>query len=53
MQLASWRRKTQEEELADKFNAVKYEIDSIDSIKLFGSGRIENVRYLLSPYAEC
>ncbi|OJA16897.1 hypothetical protein AZE42_11473 [Rhizopogon vesiculosus] len=42
MQLASWRRKAQEEELADKLNAVKYEIDSMDSIKLFGSGRIEN-----------
>ncbi|KIK36265.1 hypothetical protein CY34DRAFT_16507 [Suillus luteus UH-Slu-Lm8-n1] len=41
-QLTSRRRNVQEEILADKLNIVKYEIDSKDSIKLFGSGRIEN-----------
>lgn len=41
-QLTAQRRKVQEETLADKLNIVKYEIDSKDSIKLFGSGRIEN-----------
>ncbi|KAG0700969.1 hypothetical protein DFH29DRAFT_590627 [Suillus ampliporus] len=41
-QLAARRRTAQEEILADKLNVVKYEIDSTDSIKLFGSGRIEN-----------
>ncbi|KAG2132219.1 hypothetical protein BD769DRAFT_1449486 [Suillus cothurnatus] len=41
-QLTAQRRKAQEETLADKLNIVKYEIDSKDSIKLFGSGRIEN-----------
>jgi hypothetical protein len=41
-QLITQHRKTQEETLADKLNIVKYEIDSKDSIKLFGSGRIEN-----------
>ncbi|KAG1736403.1 uncharacterized protein EDB91DRAFT_1142299 [Suillus paluster] len=41
-QLAAQRRTAQEEILADKLNIVKYEIDSRDSIKLFGSGRIEN-----------
>jgi hypothetical protein len=44
-QLTAQRRKAQEETLADKLNIVKYEIDSKDSIKLFGSGRIENVGY--------
>lgn len=42
-QLTSQRREAQEETLATKLNIVKYEIDSKDSIKLFGSGRIENV----------
>ncbi|KAG1807291.1 uncharacterized protein BJ212DRAFT_1387507 [Suillus subaureus] len=41
-QLTAQRRKAQEETLADKLKTVKYEIDSRDSIKLFGSGRIEN-----------
>ncbi|KAG1762172.1 hypothetical protein EDD22DRAFT_778740, partial [Suillus occidentalis] len=41
-QLTSRRRNAQEEILVDKLNIVKYEIDSKDSIKLFGSGRIEN-----------
>jgi hypothetical protein len=41
-QLTAQRRKAQEEILAVKLNIVKYEIDSKDSIKLFGSGRIEN-----------
>ncbi|KAG2036663.1 hypothetical protein BDR03DRAFT_921102 [Suillus americanus] len=41
-QLTAQRRKVQEETLADKLNIVKYEIDSKDSIKLFGSGRMEN-----------
>ncbi|KAG1762169.1 hypothetical protein EDD22DRAFT_823696 [Suillus occidentalis] len=41
-QLTSQRREAQEETLATKLNIVKYEIDSKDSIKLFGSGRIEN-----------
>ncbi|KAG1736414.1 uncharacterized protein EDB91DRAFT_1250037 [Suillus paluster] len=41
-QLAAQRRTAQEEILADKLNIVKYEIDSRDTIKLFGSGRIEN-----------
>ncbi|KAG1848911.1 hypothetical protein F4604DRAFT_1811966 [Suillus subluteus] len=41
-QLTAQRRKAQEETLADKLNIVKYEIDSKDSIKLFGSGRMEN-----------
>lgn len=47
-QLTSRRRNAQEEILADKLNIVKYEIDSKDSIKLFGSGRIENVSRLSS-----
>jgi hypothetical protein len=42
-QLTARRREAQEETLATKLNIVKYEIDSKDSIKLFGSGRIENV----------
>ncbi|KAG2091978.1 uncharacterized protein F5147DRAFT_722750 [Suillus discolor] len=41
-QLTARRREAQEATLADKLNIVKYEIDSKDSIKLFGSGRIEN-----------
>jgi hypothetical protein len=41
-QLTARRREAQEETLANKLNIVKYEIDSKDSIKLFGSGRIEN-----------
>ncbi|KAG1738408.1 uncharacterized protein EDB91DRAFT_1138627 [Suillus paluster] len=41
-QLTARRRTAQEEILADKLDIVKYEIDSMDSIKLFGSGRIEN-----------
>ncbi|KAG1762167.1 hypothetical protein EDD22DRAFT_592398 [Suillus occidentalis] len=41
-QLTARRREAQEETLATKLNIVKYEIDSKDSIKLFGSGRIEN-----------
>ncbi|KAG1736406.1 uncharacterized protein EDB91DRAFT_504650 [Suillus paluster] len=40
--LVARRRTAQEQMLADKLNIVKYEIDSTDSIKLFGSGRIEN-----------
>jgi hypothetical protein len=54
-QLIAQRRKAQEETLADKLNIVKYEIDSKDSIKLFGSGRIENVGCCLSACActEC
>ncbi|KAG1840325.1 hypothetical protein C8R48DRAFT_781802 [Suillus tomentosus] len=42
VQLTARRREAQEVTLADKLNIVKYEIDSKDSIKLFGSGRIEN-----------
>ncbi|KAG1863753.1 hypothetical protein F4604DRAFT_1040818 [Suillus subluteus] len=41
-QLVAQRRKALEETLTDKLNIVKYEIDSKDSIKLFGSGRMEN-----------
>ncbi|KAG2028452.1 hypothetical protein BDR03DRAFT_1078773, partial [Suillus americanus] len=41
-QLTARRREAQEETLANKLNIVKYEIDSKESIKLFGSGRIEN-----------
>ncbi|KAG2055018.1 hypothetical protein BDR06DRAFT_353939 [Suillus hirtellus] len=41
-QLTARRREAQEETLTDKLKIVKYEIDSKDSIKLFGSGRIEN-----------
>lgn len=41
-QLATRRREAQEETLTNKLNVVKYEIDSKESIKLFGSGRIEN-----------
>ncbi|KAG1800711.1 hypothetical protein EV424DRAFT_1331971, partial [Suillus variegatus] len=41
-QLTARRREAQEATLADKLKIVKYEIDSKDSIKLFGSGRIEN-----------
>lgn len=33
--------------MAHKLDGVKYEIDSPDSIQLFGSGRIENVCCLL------
>jgi hypothetical protein len=52
-QLTGRRRNAQEEILADKLNVVKYEIDSKDSIKLFGSGRIENVSLKFSACAEC
>jgi hypothetical protein len=37
----------QEEDLAHKLDGVKYDIDSPDSIQLFGFGRIENVCCLL------
>jgi hypothetical protein len=47
-ELTARRRNAQEEILTDKLSAVKYEIDSKDSIKLFGSGRIENVSRLSS-----
>ena len=53
MELVTRRRKAQETELADKLNAVKYDIDSIDSIKLFGSGRIESVCYLFTACPSC
>ncbi|KAG2142763.1 uncharacterized protein EDB93DRAFT_603411 [Suillus bovinus] len=42
VQLIARRREAHEKTLADKLNIVKYEIDSKESIKLFGSGRIEN-----------
>ncbi|KAJ8595809.1 hypothetical protein M405DRAFT_878000 [Rhizopogon salebrosus TDB-379] len=45
-QLSEMRRKAQEEDLAHKLDGVKYEIDSPDSIQLFGSGRIENIMKL-------
>ncbi|KAG1800709.1 hypothetical protein EV424DRAFT_419736 [Suillus variegatus] len=41
-ELTARRREAQEVALADRLNIVKYEIDSKDSLKLFGSGRIEN-----------
>ncbi|KAG1736416.1 uncharacterized protein EDB91DRAFT_1292002 [Suillus paluster] len=45
-QLVARHRTAQEQMLADKLSIVKYEIDSMDSIKLFGSGRIENIMKL-------
>ncbi|KAG0695123.1 hypothetical protein DFH29DRAFT_1005721 [Suillus ampliporus] len=41
-QLVARCRAAQEEMLVDKLNIVKYEIDSTDSIRLFGSGHIES-----------
>lgn len=40
--LAEPRRNAQEKILADKLSIVKYEVDSKDSIQLFGTGRIED-----------
>jgi hypothetical protein len=52
MQLADQCRKAQEKTLARKLKKVKYEIDSRDSLKLFESGRIENVSRSLSACSE-
>lgn len=52
-QLSARRRKAQEDDLEAKLNTVKYGIDSTDAIKLFGSGRIENVCYQFSACVDC
>ncbi|KAG2142766.1 uncharacterized protein EDB93DRAFT_1088797 [Suillus bovinus] len=41
-QLVDGCRNVREKELMKKLDVVKYEIDSKDSVKLFGSGRIED-----------
>ncbi|KAG1897694.1 uncharacterized protein F5891DRAFT_514315 [Suillus fuscotomentosus] len=41
-QLADGCRNVQEKDLAKRLDTVKYEIDSKESFKLFGSGRIED-----------
>lgn len=53
-QLSDRYRNVQEKDLVKRLDTVKYEIDSKDSFKLFGSDRIENVsRRSLNVCTEC